>query len=236
LLLKNAWRSRKKFIFKGMNRLPLATRVQILSMLCEGRSMCSISRVADVSINTVTKILVDAGETCAGIHDGTVRGVKASRVQCDEIWSFCYAKKKNLETTKAAPEGAGDVWTWTALDPDSKLIVSWFCGDRSADSASVLMEDLRDRLATRVQMTTDGHNAYLGAVADAFGGEIDYAMLVKIIYGPSSDAAKGRYSPAECIGARKGLVSGRPNPKHVSTSTSSARTSRCGCPCADLPG
>ena len=159
-----------------MNKLPLAKRTQILAMLVEGSSMRSISRVADVSINTVSKLLAEAGEACLAIHDETVRNVKASRVQCDEIWSFCYAKEKNARTAKAAPEGAGDVWTWTAIDADSKLIVSYFVGDRSGQSAITLMDDLRDRLANRVQLTTDGHRAYLEAVEGALGGDVDYSQ------------------------------------------------------------
>jgi hypothetical protein len=139
----------------GMNKLPLAKRVQILSMLVEGSSMRSISRVADVSINTVAKILADAGEACIEHHDKNVRGVKAKRVQCDEIWAFCYAKKKNVETAKAAPADAGDIWTWTALDADSKLIVSYLVGSRDAECANAFMLDTASRLATRVQLTTD---------------------------------------------------------------------------------
>jgi IS1 family transposase len=198
-----------------MNKLPLAKRVQILSMLCEGSSMRSISRVADVSINTVTKLLIDAGETCADLHDKHVRGVKASRIQCDEIWSFVGAKQKNVEAAKSEPEG--DVWTWTAIDADSKLIVSYFVGDRSGQSAIALMDDLRERLSNRVQLTTDGHKAYLEAVEGAFGDDVDFAQLVKL-YGAAPDAFKGRYSPADCIGAKKVRITGSPERKHVSTS------------------
>jgi IS1 family transposase len=201
-----------------MNRLPLAKRVQILSMLCEGSSMRSISRVADVSINTVSKLLVEAGEACLTLHDATVRNVKASRVQCDEIWSFCYAKDKNVQTAKDAPEGAGDVWTWTAIDADSKLIVSYFVGDRSGRSASVLMDDLRDRLSNRVQLTTDGHKAYLEAVEEAFGCDVDYAMLDKIYGSPTGSRNERKYSPGECCGTRKLRVEGDPDIAHVSTS------------------
>jgi IS1 family transposase len=200
----------------GMNKLPHAKRTQILAMLCEGSSMRSISRVADVSINTVSKILVEAGEACLILHDETVRNVKASRIQCDEIWSFCHAKQKNVAAAKAAPEGAGDVWTWTAIDADSKLIVSYYVGDRSGQSAMCLMDDLQARLANRVQLTTDGHKAYLEAVEGAFGGDVDFAQLVKL-YGPTI-TAPGRYSPAECIGAKKLAVEGNPDIKHVSTS------------------
>ncbi|MFM9976731.1 MAG: IS1 family transposase [Sphingomonadaceae bacterium] len=199
-----------------MNKLPLAKRTQILAMLCEGSSMRSISRVADVSINTVSKLLVEAGEACLAIHEETVRNVNASRVQCDEIWSFCHAKQKNVATAKAAPEGAGDVWTWTAIDADTKLIVSYFVGDRSGDSAIELMDDLRDRIANRVQITTDGHRAYVEAVEGAFGGDVDYAQLVKL-YGPTI-TAPGRYSPAECTGIKKIRREGNPDIAHVSTS------------------
>jgi IS1 family transposase len=200
----------------SMNKLPHAKRTQILAMLCEGSSMRSISRVADVSINTVSKMLVEAGEACMILHDDTVQNVKASRIQCDEIWSFCHAKQKNVATAKAAPEGAGDVWTWTAIDADSKLIVSFFVGDRSGESAMVLMDDLRARLSNRVQLTTDGHKAYLEAVEGAFGGDVDYAQLVKM-YG-ATVTAPGRYSPAECTGIKKINVEGKPDNKHVSTS------------------
>ena len=206
----------KSSYIKRMNKLPLAKRTQILAMLCEGSSMRSISRVADVSINTVSKLLVEAGEACLAIHDETVRDVKTSRIQCDEIWSFCHAKQKNVATAKAAPEGAGDVWTWTAIDADTKLIVSYFVGDRSGDSAIELMDDLRDRLANRVQITTDGHRAYVEAVEGAFGGDVDYAQLVKL-YGPTI-TAPGRYSPAECTGIKKIRREGNPDISHVSTS------------------
>ena len=199
-----------------MNKLPLAKRTQIIAMLCEGSSMRSISRIADVSINTVSKLLVEAGEACLAIHDEHVRGVKASRIQCDEIWSFVHAKQKNVASAKAAPEGAGDVWTWTALDADSKLMVAYFVGDRGAESAMILMDDLAARLSNRVQLTTDGHKAYLEAVEGAFGMDVDYAQLVKL-YGPTI-TAPGRYSPAECIGAKKVRREGNPDIAHVSTS------------------
>jgi IS1 family transposase len=199
-----------------MNKLPLAKRTQILAMLCEGSSMRSISRVADVSINTVSKLLAEAGEACLALHDETVKNVKATRIQCDEIWSFCYSKEKNVAAAKSAPEGAGDVWTWTAIDADSKLIVSYFVGDRSGESAIILMDDLRARLANRVQLTTDGHRAYLEAVEGAFGGDVDYAQLVTM-YGPTA-TAPGRYSPAECTGIKKIRREGNPDIGHVSTS------------------
>lgn len=199
-----------------MNKLPTAKRVQILTLLCEGVSMRAIARTVDVSINTVAKLLADAGEACAALHDEHVREVKAKRVQCDEIWSFTYAKEKNVSTAKAAPEWAGDTWTWTALDADTKLIVSWLVGGRDAEHANSFLEDLAGRLANRVQFTTGGHKAYLEAVEGAFGMAVDYAQLVKL-YGASPEAEK-RYSPAECVGARKEAVCGRPEKKHVSTS------------------
>lgn len=202
---------------KGMNKLPLSKRVQILHMLCEGSSMRSISRIADVSINTVSKLLANAGEACIAIHNEMVQNVEASRIQCDEIWSFCYAKKKNVAHAKAAPEGAGDVWTWTAIDADTKLIVSYLVGGRDAEYAMEFMDDLRSRLANRVQLTTDGHRAYLEAVEGAFGADVDYAQLVKL-YGAAPESAKGRYSPADCIGTKKRRVEGNPDIEDVSTS------------------
>jgi IS1 family transposase len=199
-----------------MNKLPLAKRVQILSLLCEGASMRSISRVVDVSINTVAKMLVDAGEACAAFHDEKVRGVRSKRVQVDEIWSFCAAKQKNVPNMKRPIDGAGDIWTWTALDADSKLIVQWFVGGRDGHSAKLFIDDLATRLATRVQLTSDGLKAYLEAVEGAFGADIDYAQLVKL-YGEAPEAQK-RYSPAECIGCRKTRIEGDPDPAHISTS------------------
>jgi IS1 family transposase len=201
-----------------MNKLPMSKRVQILSMLCEGSSMRSISRVVDVSINTVSGLLVDAGKACAEHHDRTVRGVTSKRIQADEIWSFCYAKQKNVATAKAAPEEAGDVWTWTALDADSKLIVSYLIGGRDADYANEFIRDMAARLANRVQLTTDGHKPYLEAVEGAFGADVDYAMLIKHYGEPVG--ALGRYSPGECIGTELRRVEERPDIKHVSTSYS----------------
>jgi IS1 family transposase len=199
-----------------MNKLPLQSRTQILSLLCEGASMRSISRLVDVSINTVSKLLVDAGKACTAFHDDKVRGVKAKRVQVDEIWSFTAAKQKNVARMKTPVEGAGDTWTWTALDADSKLIVSWLVGGRDSEYAMAFMDDLRARLANRVQLTSDGHKAYLEAVEGAFGSDVDYAMLVKV-FGPGPEGQR-RYSPAECIGSVKHRVEGNPDPKHVSTS------------------
>ncbi len=202
-----------------MNKLDITKRAMILNMLVEGMSMRSISRTVGVSINTVTKLLVDAGEACAAYHDETVRNVGSVRVECDEIWSFCYAKDKNVPAAKSAPDGAGDVWTWTAIDADSKMILSYEVGDRSAGTAHEFMFDLRDRLSNRVQLTTDGHKAYLEAVEDAFGADVDYAMLIKL-YGENT-GSKGhekKYSPAECTGIRKEAIMGQPVKELVSTS------------------
>lgn len=204
-------------MFSSMNKLPFAKRVQILNMLVEGSSLRSISRVVDVSINTVTKMMVDAGHVCDAFHDEKVRGVAAKRIQCDEIWSFTYAKAKNVATAKAAPDGAGDTWTWTGIDADSKLIVSWLVGDRDADYAQTFMNDIAARLSTRVQLTTDGLKAYLEAVEGAFGADVDFAQLVKL-YGNAPESFKGRYSPAECTGIKKTKVTGKPDEKHISTS------------------
>lgn len=198
--------------------MPLHKRVMILQMLVEGMSMRSISRTVGVSINTVTKLLTEAGEACAAYHDETVRQVTAQRVQCDEIWSFVYAKDKNVKTAKAAPDGAGDVWTWTAIDADSKMILSYEVGDRSAATAIEFMDDLCARLSNRVQLTTDGHKAYLEAVEGAFGGDIDYAMLVKLYGDLGGKTAERKYSPAECTGIKKRAIEGRPDMAHVSTS------------------
>lgn len=199
-----------------MNKLSPDKRVTILTLLCEGSSLRAISRITGVSLDTATKLLIDAGKTCQAFHDETVQNVHAKRVQCDEIWSFTYAKQKNVATAKAAPEHAGDTWTWTALDADNKLIVSWLVGGRDADYAAGFMEDVASRLANRVQLTTDGHKPYLEAVEGAFGAGVDYAQLVKL-YGNAPGPA-GRYSPAECTGAIKTRIEGRPDPKHVSTS------------------
>jgi IS1 family transposase len=201
----------------GMNKLDTKTRAQILSMLVEGNSMRAISRMTGVSINTVTKLLVDAGQACIVHHSRTVQNVTSKRVQCDEIWSFNYAKQKNVKAAKAAPEWAGDVWTWTAIDADSKLMISYMVGDRSADAATEFMTDVAYRLANRVQLTTDGHATYLIGVEADFGMDVDYAQLVKI-YGQSPESANGRYSPAECIGAKPTPIMGAPDPAHISTS------------------
>ena len=198
-----------------MNRLTNDERAKILHLLCEGMSIRAITRTTGASKNTVAKLLIDAGKACAAYHDANVRNVKASRVQVDEIWSFTYAKQKNVAAAKSAPDEAGDTWTWTAIDADSKLILSYLVGGRDANYATEFMFDLRERLANRVQLTSDGHRAYLEAVDYAFDGDVDYAQLVKL-YGPSSTA--GRYSPPQCIGAKRRSRIGNPDEAHVSTS------------------
>lgn len=200
----------------GMNKLPIEKKAQILHMLVEGNSINSTARMTGVSKVTILKLLVDTGKACEAFHNETVKSVKAARVQADEIWSFVYAKDKNV--TDEMPEGSGDVWTWTALDADSKLIVSWFVGDRSAESAEVFMKDVASRLANRVQLTTDGHKAYLDAVEDAFGGDIDFAQLVKLYGSLDGNMNERKYSPADYTGQIKKAVTGNPREKFISTS------------------
>jgi IS1 family transposase len=199
-----------------MNKLPFETRVRVLTLLVEGMSLRAAGRATDTAFNTVTKLFVDAGKACAAYQDAALRNLKGRRWQLDEIWSFVYAKEKNVRRAKAAPAEAGDVWTWVAIDADSKLVPSWRIGDRSGQTAIAFVDDLRSRLAVRPQITTDGHRAYLEAIEGSFGADVDYAMLVKI-YGADA-AGEKRYSPAECIGAVKHRIEGDPDPKHVSTS------------------
>jgi IS1 family transposase len=199
-----------------MNKLPSEKRSQILHLLCEGNSLRATSRLADVAYNSVAKLFVDASKACLDYQDRTLRNLKCRRVQLDEIWSFVYAKQKNVSRAKAAPIDAGDVWTWVAIDSESKLVPSWRIGDRSSETAIAFVDDLAKRLANRVQITSDGHKAYLEAIEGAFGGDVDYGMLVKI-YGPAPEGQR-RYSPAECIGAEKKVIEGNPDPKHISTS------------------
>lgn len=184
--------------------------------MVEGNSLRAISRLCEVSINTVSKLLVDIGTAAMRFHDENVRGIRVRRLQCDEIWAFVGAKKKNV-TLEQQAEGWGDVWTWTAIDADTKLCISYLVGGRDASWAMDFMQDRADRLKGRVQVTTDGHRAYLEAVEGAFGMDVDYAMLQKI-YGAPTDAEQRRYSPAQCIGADMKVISGNPDPKHVSTS------------------
>ena len=198
----------------SMNKLDNSKRTQIISLLVEGNSLRATSRITGCSINTVTKLLVDVGRACEKFHEETVRNVKASKIQADETWSFVYSKKKN--TPEAKQSEAGDVWTWVGMDAESKLVLSWFVGDRSADSAFLLMQDIASRLASRVQLTTDAHNAYLTAVDDVFGYGIDYAQLIKV-YGKDYEGEK-RYSPAECLGTKTRVITGNPEKEHISTS------------------
>ncbi len=199
-----------------MNKLPAKRRAKIIRLLVEGASLRSISRIEDVSINTVSKLLVDAGEACVNFHNNHVQGVKAKRIQVDEIWQFCYAKEKNVDKAKAAPEGSGDTWTWTAIDADSKLIVSWLLGERDSRSAYHFIADLAERLTDRVQLTSDGLGLYRWAVEWVFGSDVDYAQLVKIFGAPVE--GEKRYSPATCKGTKRSAVMGNPHPDHVSTS------------------
>lgn len=198
-----------------MNRLSVAERATILGMLAGGNSLRATSRLADVSINTVTKLLVDLGEACAEYHYKNVRNVRVRRLQCDEIWSFVGAKAKNVRPEKKA-QGWGDTWTWVALDADSKLCVSYLVGGRDGWWAREFMNDCANRVKGRVQITTDGHRVYQDAVEEAFGRDVDYAQLQKI-YGAVVEN-ETRYSPAVCIGCDMKVVSGDPDPKHVSTS------------------
>jgi len=200
----------------GMNKLPTKKRAQVLNLLCEGMSMRAIARSTDVSFNTIVKMLEDAGTVCAQMHDEMVRDVNAKRVQCDEIWAFNYCKQRTVASAKAAPADAGDIWTWTGIDADSKLIISYLVGDRSGQAAIELMDDIRDRITDRVQISTDGHRAYLEAVEGAFGGDVDYGQVIKQ-YGATPTPA-GRYSPAECTGVKKVRVEGNPDDAHISTS------------------
>src|SRR5438132_6516298 len=203
-----------------MNRLHRERRAQIVGLLVEGASLRAASRLADVSLNTTTKLLLDVGAAAEAYQDRTLRNLKCRRIQCDEIWSFVYAKTKNVPQDHAGEFGYGDVWTWVAIDAETKLVPSWAVGRRDGFTAQAFIRDLADRLATRVQLTTDGHKAYLEAVEGAFGNAIDYAMLVKLYEGDSGKhtPAEPRYSPAVCTGAREQRVTGSPDPAHISTS------------------
>jgi len=200
----------------NMNKLRAERRCQIVGALVEGNSIQATARMTGVSKNTVIKLLCDLGGVCEVYHSEHVKGLASRRIQCDEIWAFCYAKEKSLPKRLKGRKGYGDVWTWVALDADAKLAVSWMVGDRNAGAASAFMEDVADRLSRRVQLTTDGHNVCLEAVEGAFGADIDYAMLVKM-YGEIPEAEK-RHSPPQCTGCRRTAVMGNPDPKYVSTS------------------
>jgi len=199
-----------------LNQLSTTRRAQVIAALVEGNSINATCRMLGVGKHTVLRLLEDAGRVCAEYHDEHVRGIRSRRVQCDEIWSFVGAKMKNVNEEQVAA-GWGDVWTWTAIDADTKLIVSYLVGQRGAAWAYEFMQDCADRIRGRVQLTTDGHKAYLEAVEGAFGMDVDYAQLQKI-YGAPTDADQRRYSPAKCIGTDMKVVSGDPDPKHVSTS------------------
>lgn len=203
-------------IVLSMNRLPLAKRAQILGLLVEGNSLRAISRLADVSINTVTKLVVDLGRACSDYQDEKLRGLPCKRLQLDEIWAFVYAKEANAPRAKKLAGEAGDIWTWTAICADTKLVPSWYIGRRDSDAATRFICDLRSRLMSRVQITSDGHKAYLQGVEAAFGGEVDYAMLIKL-YGPGVDSER-RYSPPKVVGTETHCCTGAPDPKHISTS------------------
>jgi len=198
-----------------MNRLPVEKRAQIIRCLVEGNSIRSTVRITGSSKNTITKLLIDVGKACNKYQDEILRNLKCSRIQVDEIWSFCYAKQKNVPEKKQGTFGYGDVWTWTAICADSKLVPSYLIGNRDAWSAYVFIQDLQSRLAHRIQITSDGHHSYLQAVENAFGGQVDYAMLIKMYGKPQEEI---RYSPSECIGTEVKKIQGNPDPKHISTS------------------
>jgi IS1 family transposase len=203
----------------GMNKLSNAERATILHHLVEGNSIRATCRLTGASKNTVTKLLVDAGRACSEFQDKVMVNLQCQRIQCDEIWSFVGSKEKNTSEEKKAI-GCGDAWTWTAFCPDTKIVPCWLVGPRDAGTAYHFMHDLKPRLAKRVQLTTDGLKAYLVATEDAFGADVDFAQLIKI-YGNSvgpSIHAEARYSPAQCMGTRKTIISGTPEAKHISTS------------------
>ena len=201
---------------KGMNRLTTSKRAEVIRCLVEGNSIRSTVRITGAAKNTATNLSVDVGATCSAYQNEHLRNLTCQRIQVDEIWSFTYAKAKNVASAKAAPDGAGDTWTWTAIDAETKLVPSWLVGRRDGEYALAFIDDLRQRLTNRVQLTSDGHKAYLDAVEEAFGDDVDYAVLQKL-YGTAPEAQK-RYSPAKCIGVRSQEITGTPDPKHVSTS------------------
>jgi IS1 family transposase len=201
----------------NMNRLDSTKRAQAITALVEGNSVRAVARMTGIARNTILSLVVEAGAACAEFQDKALQNLTCKRIQCDEIWQFCYAKDKNVPLDKKGQFGFGSVWTWIALDADTKLICSWMVGNRDAYAAYEFMKDLAGRLANRVQLTSDGHAAYLTAVEAAFGDDIDFAQLVKI-YGEGSEVEEKRYSPAECRGCKKKAITGSPDPKHVSTS------------------
>ena len=198
-----------------MNKLNRTKQTQVIAALVEGNSINSTVRMTGVSKVTILKLLADLGPRCADYQDRLFRNLKCRRIQCDEIWAFCYAKEKNVPAEKKGHFGYGDVWTWVAVDADTNLVPSFLVGNRDGHSAKMFIDDLAGRLAHRVQLTTDGLRAYLDAVEDSFGCEIDYAQLIKIY---SASQEEVRYSPAECIGCETKKVMGNPDSKHISTS------------------
>jgi IS1 family transposase len=199
-----------------MNKLPIQKKVQVINLLVEGNSLRAATRITGISRTTILKLLVEVGKACQQFHNDTVLRLKSDRIQCDEIWSFVGCKEKAKEQGAA---GDGDVWTWVGMDADSKLVVSWLVGDRDVEAATIFMQDIKDRLSNRVQLTTDGHRPYLQAVTKAFDYEVDYAMLVKMYGGSEGNSETERkYSPAECTGCKKTRLMGDPRPKFISTS------------------
>jgi IS1 family transposase len=200
-----------------MNKLSASDRAHILQLLCEGMSIRAIERATGSSKHTIERLLNDAGQALGEYQDRVIRNLKTKRVQVDEIWSFTYAKQKNVAGAKAAPEWAGDTWTWTAIDADSKLAIAWLVGGRDAGYAYEFINDVYDRLANRIQITSDGHGPYKNAIKDIFGIDVDYAQLVKT-YGSAPEQMIGRYSPSPLLSVTKRRIEGRPDPRHVSTS------------------
>lgn len=202
----------------SMNSLDNKRRAQVIAALVEGNSIRATSRMTSVAQNTIFKLLADLGEACVAYQDKAFRKLNCKRIQCDEIWSFVGAKAKNATPEQKEALNWGDVWTWVALDADTKLVPCWLVGPRNTEAARIFIDDLASRLATKVQLTTDGHHPYLEAVEDAFGGNIDYAMLIKIYAKAGGKKDEARYSPAECVGCETKVISGFPNKAHVSTS------------------
>ena len=199
-----------------MNKLSINRQTQIIKVLCEGNSISGTARINDTAINTVVKLLKDVGAACLKYQDKAMYDLPCKKLQCDEIWSFVYAKQKNVPKDRQGQLGYGDVWTWTALDADTKLVPCWFVGSRDAGCAYHFMSDLKSRLANRVQITTDGHKVYLWVVEDTFGRDVDYAMLIKL-YGNEPEHER-HYSSANCIGAEPRIIQGNPDPTQISTS------------------
>lgn len=200
-----------------MNRLSQKQRIEVIAALVEGNSVRATCRLTGVAMNTVLKLLRDAGMAFAKYQEENLRGLTCRRIQCDEVWAFCYAKEKNVPDQHKGKWGYGDVWTWVALDADSKLVPCWYLGRRDAADASVFIANLSERLKHRIQLTTDGHAAYLDAVEGAFGYNVDYAMLIKL-YGSVTKEEARRYSPATCTGTETKIIEGNPDPAKISTS------------------